>query len=122
VAHGEQRARIGGLLVDQVEQVLGARVVEPLLEAHGVLTGRRLPEDGAHLFPGLAGAPRRGTQHPVRRNAAREQPPAGRADIAAATGGQRALNVVDPWLARRLGVPQYQERAPAVHRRHLPGA
>jgi len=116
VAHREQRARVVGLLVHQVKQILGTGLIEPLPETHRVLTGRRFPEDGAYLCPGLAGAPRRGAQHPVRRNAASQQPLTGRAGIAAATTGQRALNVIDPRLTRRLGMPQHQKRTPSAHR------
>ncbi len=116
MAHREHHACVAGLLVDQVEQIVGTRVVEPLLEAHRVITGCHFPECGTYLFPGLAGTPRRGTQHPVRRNAAVQQPPAGRAGIATATGGQRALDVVDPWLALRLGMPKHQKRAASPHR------
>ena len=117
MAHREQRARVVGLLVDQVKQILGTGVVEPLPEAHRVIAGRRFPERGTYLFPGLAGAPRRGAQHPVRRNAAVQQPPSCRGGIAAATTGQWALCIVDPRLTRRLGVPQHQERASSAHYR-----
>jgi hypothetical protein len=112
--------RVVRLLVDQVKQVLGTRVVEPLPEAHRVAAGCGRPERRLQEFPGLPGAPRRGAEHQVRRNAAIQQPPAGRTGIPAATTGQRALDVIDPGLAGRLGMPQHQERTPATHRRRLP--
>ena len=115
VAHREHGLRVVRLLVDQVQQVLGARVVDPGFEAHRTGVRRRRSQGRAHLLPGLPGAPGRGTQHQVGPDALGQQPPACRGGVPAAAAGQRALHVADPRLTGRLGVPQHHQRVPAVH-------
>jgi hypothetical protein len=116
VAHDEQRLRVVRLLVDQVKQILAPGVIDAGLEPHRVRIRCCRAERRTHPFPGLDGAPCGGAEHQVGQDAVGQQPLAHGLGIPPAAPGQLALQIVDPRLTARLGVPEHEERVPAAHR------